>query len=437
MLDDENDKRIKEAADHYHPEYDDTAWQKMEQLLDEHLPVKKERRPILFLIPLTLFIGYFLFLFLYNPKTNTTQAPQTLILKQKTEKAVETNSGGVSAKNTPQHSLEGNHGLATIVKANNPVERNNRNSVEEKSEKTKPIRSSVTEHNQVANSAFENGQVSKDNTGSPGEITADHLNSINSPEAKKNNNSSFPKQDEPKQDKSVAQQETIAKSNTAKTDDHASLKNSKKTRKSNDGFANKFGVSISAGPDVSDVYHNTIGKVTIAYGVGLSYDLSKRLNIRTGFYASKKIYSVDGDDYKIPSGSIGNYEYLQNVEANCNVYEIPVKLAYSFGKIKNHGWFVSAGLSSYLMKKESYDYYYKTPAGQVYNKDWSISNKNKHFFSVLDISGGYQYSLNSQFSLIAEPYVNLPLTGIGAGKVKLNSGGILFTIQAKPFLKKK
>ena len=32
MWDDENDKRIKEAADHYHPAYDDTAWEKMEQI---------------------------------------------------------------------------------------------------------------------------------------------------------------------------------------------------------------------------------------------------------------------------------------------------------------------------------------------------------------------------------------------------------------------
>jgi hypothetical protein len=87
------------------------------------------------------------------------------------------------------------------------------------------------------------------------------------------------------------------------------------------------------------------------------------------------------------------------------------------------------------MKKENYEYYFKTPAGQIYDKDWSVSNKNKHLFSVLSISGGYQYSFNKQFSIVAEPYINLPLTGIGSGKVKLNSGGILFTIKAKPFLK--
>jgi hypothetical protein len=438
MLDDENDKRIKEAADHYHPEYDDTAWQKMEQLLDEHLPVKKERRPILFLIPLTLFIGFFLFLFLYNSKNNKTEAPEILTSKNKTEKVVEPNSADVSKNNTAQPSLVTTNASGTISNPKNNFEKNNTNSIVEKSQKTTSIKSSGVQEEQNTIPVFENERPSKNNTNNPQEITSEEpSNSIKTIEASKNNSPSLSKQNEVEQDKSLPQQETIAKNNIAKTEPHAGMNNGKKARNSNGGFANNFGVNVSAGPDISDVYHNSIGKVTLAYGAGLSYDISKKLNIRTGFYLSKKIYSVSGDDYKIPPGSIGNYQYLESVEANCKVYEIPVKLAYSFGKIKNHSWFVSTGLSSYLMKKESYDYYYKTPSGQVYNKDWSISNKNKHFFSVLDISGGYQYSFNSQFSLIAEPYVNLPLTGIGAGKVKLNSGGILFTMQVKPFSKKK
>jgi len=438
MLDDENDKRIKEAADHYHPEYDDTAWQKMEQLLDEHLPVEKERRPVLFLIPLVLCIGFFLFLFLFNSKNNKTEAPQIVISKNKTEKAIKPLSADVSKNNSTQPSIVSTKASRTISNAKNNIEKNNRNSIEEKTEKTRSINSSGNQDDKKMIPVFDNERASKNNTNNPQEITAEERsNSTKTIEANENNSQSLPKRNESEQDKSLAKHDTIAKNNIAKTEPHVGLKNRKKARNSNGGFANNFGVNVSAGPDISDVYHNSIGKVTIAYGAGLSYDISKKLNIRTGFYSSKKIYSVSGDDYKIPPGSIGNYEYLENVEANCNVYEIPVKLAYSFGKIKNHSWFVSTGLSSYLMKKESYDYYYKTPGGQIYNKDWSISNKNKHFFSVLDISGGYQYFFNSQFSLIAEPYVNLPLTGIGAGKVKLNSGGILFTIQAKPFFKKK
>ena len=88
------------------------------------------------------------------------------------------------------------------------------------------------------------------------------------------------------------------------------------------------------------------------------------------------------------------------------------------------------------MKKESYSYYYKYPNGNEVSKLWSISNQNQHYFSVLDLSAGYEYSFSKRTSLLAEPYLKMPLSGIGAGKVKLNSGGILFTFTLKPFYKK-
>ncbi|MEO8854899.1 MAG: hypothetical protein ABI359_14035, partial [Ginsengibacter sp.] len=207
----------------------------------------------------------------------------------------------------------------------------------------------------------------------------------------------------------------------------------KKKTKNTNKFKNNFGITLSAGPAISGVHLNNAGKLSIVYGAGLSYSISKKFTIRTGFYKSTKIYSVAPNDYHFPNGSGTNYNDLQSVDANCNVDEIPVNLYYNFGKVKNHNWFVSTGLSSYLMKKESYEFYYKTTAGDIYENDWSIRNKNKNIFSVLNLSAGYHHTLNKQLSIMAEPYINLPLSGIGAGKVKLNSGGILFTITMKPF----
>src|SRR6185503_2801033 len=54
----EIDKKVKEAADHHHPAYDEKAWIKMEKLLNKHLPQKKDdRRRFLFLILLFLLTG--------------------------------------------------------------------------------------------------------------------------------------------------------------------------------------------------------------------------------------------------------------------------------------------------------------------------------------------------------------------------------------------
>ena len=115
------------------------------------------------------------------------------------------------------------------------------------------------------------------------------------------------------------------------------------------------------------------------------------------------------------------------------MYEIPLNLYYSFKGIKNHNWFGGTGISSYLMKKETYDYVYKTPTGQLYNYIHTVNNENKHILAVLILSGGYEYKLNNRFSLIAAPYIKLPLSGVGAGKVKLNSTGIIVTAAIKPF----
>ena len=208
-----------------------------------------------------------------------------------------------------------------------------------------------------------------------------------------------------------------------------------KQKKINKSFARNFGIGLSAGPDVSAVRLNNTGKITVTYGAQLSYAFTHRFTLHTGFYVAKKIYSADKDDYHVPAGSVWNYD-LENVDANCKVYEIPVTISYDFGKAKNHSWFAAAGLSSYLMKRESYVYYYKNSSGNTWHNPGTVNNKNKHYFSVLDISAGYKYSIDKRFSLIAEPYVKLPLTGIGEGKINLNSAGVLFTVSVKPFLKK-
>ena len=193
-----------------------------------------------------------------------------------------------------------------------------------------------------------------------------------------------------------------------------------------------FGINLSAGPDISAVRLSNTGKITLTYGAGLSYSFNKRFTLRAGFYVAEKIYSVDEAEYYVPPGSTWN-NYLQSIDANCKVYEIPLTLSYIFDKNKNHNWFVSAGLSSYLMKRESYVYYYKNSSGTTWDRPWTVTNKNKNYFSVLDISGGYEYSFNKHVSVMAEPYVKMPLSGIGLGKIKLNSAGILFTVAVKPF----
>ena len=456
MWDEEINKKIKEAADQYHPAYDEEAWGKMEKLLDKHLPQKKDWRRIIYFFPLFIIVAVVLF-FMISRKEST---PSSKIsekpgLKSNSEKsqdqnlsagkvatrhsAVKPGKGAVVAdvnmKNevlneTPAKAL--NH---TAKKIDKLAADGNITVVERKTQLTKNVRPVGQEKKGEDESLSIEANAQKR---SPGEI-----NNTNEPIVKAgnlSNNDILPPGISVNNDslKTVSTNITIDQKETIKSTDLAKVENpkvaksniaQKKTRK---GFIHNFGIGLSIGPDVSAAELSNTGKITLAYGAQLSYSITRKFTLRTGFYVAKKIYSVDDTEYHLPRGSTWN-NFLESVDADCKVHEIPVTLSYNFGKSKNHHWFASAGLSSYFMKRESYVYYYKDPIRGNYNRPWEVSNKNKNYFSVLDISGGYEYFINQRFSISAEPYVKIPFSGIGAGKIKLNSAGILFSVGVKPF----
>ncbi len=196
---------------------------------------------------------------------------------------------------------------------------------------------------------------------------------------------------------------------------------------------NAFFVSVSAGPDFSMVGMGKSGKVMLTGGIGLGYTFRERFTIRTGFYSGRKVYEAKPADYK-PAMPLPNPDYLYRIDADCKVYEIPLNLSYNVLTNSKRDLFVGTGISSYIMKKEDYDYVYKYPGSDdEHHYPWVVNNENKHFFSVLSLSAGYTHKFGKRFSISAEPYFKIPLKGVGFGNVKLNSAGVLFSVNYQPF----
>jgi len=83
-------------------------------------------------------------------------------------------------------------------------------------------------------------------------------------------------------------------------------------------------------------------------------------------------------------------------------------------------WFVSTGVSSYLMLTEAYEYYYDTasiPAGFPKNVSWK--RDDDYFMSTLNLSFGFEKRINQHIAIQAEPYLKTPLKEVGRGKVNL------------------
>jgi len=462
MWDEEiNKKIIKDAADQYHPAYDDDAWVKMEQMLDEHLLAKKDRRRIIYFLPLILLLGAVMFFVISRRETTpSSKIPERRLqsipekprdehpnvsseavvarpdaarpgknsvanIQEKNEflKESSINAANSDSKKTDNLSV---HGKVAMVNGNtNPTAKNLLND----QSKQKEDKSSAIGLNSEANSNKKNNAnetINQPGKPSNGEIAAPAIADNNNPSEKINTNKA-------NADVTKDEKETIKSTNIARVANPKDTRNNIKQKKTKKNFIQNIGIGLSIGPGISAVRLSKTGKITVASGAELSYSFTDRFTLRTGFYAAKKIYSANEDDYHVQPGNPGNYNYLESVNADCKVYEVPLTLSYNFGKVKNHNWFASAGLSSYFMKRESYVFFYKYPSGWTTSRSWTVTNQNKHYFSVLDVSAGYEYSFNKRFSIIAEPYLKVPLSGIGAGKIKLNSAGVLFTAGIKPF----
>jgi len=447
MQDEEMDDIIRDAANQHHPAYDDQAWSKMENLLDKQLPQKKDKRryALFFLLFLLLGSGGF-FAYVHTHKNDSVQAVT----------ASQHNSSGQSNTTTsiasPNNSTTADNKMAAPATEINS-EANPTTSGTSNNNIAVPIASNIKtntainlkpEHKQFTHktrarfkSSIHNADIGNDNTdnetGKQTETT-DDIVSDNKPISSSQSiaiANVIVKNDNPIVSSSMDSLHKI--NDTVAQPIVASAQKPSADKKNGHTFKNNFAITASVGPGLSYVGLEYLGKTTFTYGAGIAYAESKKFTLRTGFYVSSKIYSANPSDYHPPKTFWTYYPDLQKIDANCKVYEIPVNLTYNFKQVKKHNWFAAAGLASYIMKNENYGYYSENTSGQTQYADADVSNQNKNIFSILTFSGGYQYHINSRFSVMAEPYIELPLNGIGFGKINLNSTGLLFTIVVKPF----
>ncbi|MDB5273959.1 MAG: hypothetical protein JWO58_2326 [Chitinophagaceae bacterium] len=195
-------------------------------------------------------------------------------------------------------------------------------------------------------------------------------------------------------------------------------------------FKRGFSLSFVVNPEFSSTTDFSFYKPGFNFGLYAEYYLSPRFSILAGVLYSKKVYTCSPYDYaSAPSYNYWGQNYTADaVNAYCAVLDIPVNVRYKFLSRKSYNLYAAAGLSSYIMLKENYNFEYQMPYG---TKDYAyeIDNKNRYFFNVGNLSLGIEKYISNHWSVQAEPYVKMPFGGVGAGKIKLVSTGMYFSVK--------
>jgi hypothetical protein len=422
---DHMDDLIREASDSHHPVYDDKAWEKMEALLDQHLPVKKQaaRPAIIIILLLFMTIGGLITL-VHWPQVARRPAPvkNDLAAKPRNNRR-DTGDGGLN-KGAPATLMQQRTSSLPVVKL-----------------VRKPGGDKRWDPLLAGAGAVSAGAIADGIPGSvqPLNFTGNGIGA-GAPSAGLPSNFNLANGAEPLASASFRQQAAVIDPKTKRRMDLLSAvpPPGPKSPGKKAGFNNNFAVRVSVAADRGFVNANQPGKSRLNYGAGASYDIGKRFTVSGGFYFIKKVYAADGDAYHPPKTYWTNRPgiYLHKVYADCIAYEIPVGVSYNFASRGNHNWLAGLGLSSLLMKKETYYYKYDT-LGVSKAKTWRYKNGKDRFLSVLAISAGYQYRFGHRASMVIQPYLELPLTGFGFGKIDLKSMGVALTGTFRPFARKK
>lgn len=165
-------------------------------------------------------------------------------------------------------------------------------------------------------------------------------------------------------------------------------------------------------------------------GLMAEYRISKKWSIQSGLSYSVKNYAALGEEYDTSTWPGGRSDNLVSALARCLVLDIPINVRRYFQVKNGNQWFVSSGVSTYLMLSEDYNYEYATQ-----NPNWSptaqVRGENNHYFGIANFSVGYETPISKKLGLALEPFMKLPLTGIGQGKVKFLSFGANVAIKLR------
>ncbi|MBE9600011.1 hypothetical protein [Pedobacter sp. MC2016-24] len=195
--------------------------------------------------------------------------------------------------------------------------------------------------------------------------------------------------------------------------------------KSKPGLFKNQGLTLSfiAAPDISVTKMSKPSKLSSNLGILANYNLTTRLSVTSGLIYSRKRYNYTGFGQQNNAAA-----YPWDVNADCNVLDIPVNVNYRLLDHKKYSISLNAGASSYVMLKEKYQFRPSNPASTQNPRSIEINNENQYLFGVANIGVSFNREISRGLSIGVQPFIKLPLTGIGYGNARLRSTGVSFSL---------
>jgi hypothetical protein len=400
----------------------DHLWDDMHSILDKKMPEKREKRRFifwflndrgLFTLALTFLVTATAFCLLFlSPNRNSSTDVSTNKLRNSEKKANETARNSEHAKQTSSI-YSNNINKNQITEASTFVTTGDRADNNISHEKN-TWRNYTTTTN--AGSAQQDNTVARNQIAQQTNPELDHV--ITDSTSQHDSYTTSEDFNPVSQDVTIHEQE----GNPSEQQQAATPQNN--SPKQNIGVQKQKGLyaGIVAGMDLSSVQFQSVG-TGASQGLIVGYAFNNRWSVESGVLWDKKRYYDDGSNFNPPGYAPSPSVQIVSVNGTNKNYEWPINVRYTIIPRKN-SLFATAGLSSYFMKSEHFEYEYvqnSQPGGHNYI---TYDNATKNWFSVVNLSLGYAHKLGTVGNLRIEPYFKIPLKNLGTANMPIMSTGL-------------
>jgi hypothetical protein len=185
---------------------------------------------------------------------------------------------------------------------------------------------------------------------------------------------------------------------------------------------------IVFGPGFNRVKNQKLLKPGFDIGIMAGMSLLKgKAFVEAGLLYTEKYYFSDGKYFNMDKagGSMPQGMDIMSLEGSSRLFELPVKFKYSVFQKNKSGVFLSTGISSYLMTREENDYL-AMMNGTEQSMSGSYNNNRRYIAVMANIGAEFNYKTGKNTRLRIEPYLQIPLKGIGIGSMPVMTTGLHF-----------
>lgn len=186
-----------------------------------------------------------------------------------------------------------------------------------------------------------------------------------------------------------------------------------------------FYYGFVTGPQFNQVKGQGFYKAGLSSGILVGFGKGGPVSLETGLLFTRKHYTSEGRYFDMNKASTAMPSGMKvlSLKGHSSVYEIPLRVKVDFLSKGKGKFFSTAGISSYLLKKETNDYRAMIN-GVEQNMAGDYQKIKTYLAGSFNLSAGYQYNIGKQVSLRVEPYIQIPIQGLGIGSMPVSSTGL-------------